>query len=167
MRFRTVLLSLLFVATFSSYAQADRWKVERFNADRIRVNIMTGVGWYNDVGVGFRLEIPILANLVKGVPNDLRASVGGELRWFYHPKYDGFGGYPVAVGQWNFYVTDRWSFFPELGFCGVFAPERKRFWGSFIAPFAGGGARYTFNRHGTAVVFRLNWPAGIQLGVSF
>ena len=150
----------------SSGSGSSRIKVERFDRATVRFDALFGVGWYNDVGPGFRLEVPLIRNLAKGIPNELYASAGVELRWFYHRDYEGFGVYPVAVGQWDFHLTDRWTVFPEAGFTGVFAPHRKRFWGAAIAPYAGGGVRYYFGER-MAFVMRMSWPIGFQIGMTF
>jgi hypothetical protein len=149
-----------------SKSGSSKIKVERFDRATVRFDALFGVGWYNDVGPGFRLEVPLIRNLAKGIPNELYASAGVELRWFYHRDYEGFGVYPVAVGQWDFHLSDRWTVFPEAGFAGVFAPYRKRFWGAPIAPYAGGGVRYYFGER-MAFVMRMSWPIGFQIGMTF
>lgn len=159
-------LVVLLAALVPTAASADPPKLERFRRDTIRVDALFGVGWYSEFGPGVRVEVPLIRNLARGVPNELYASAGAELRWFYHPKYDGFGVYPVGVGQWDFHLSDRWTVFPEAGLIGVFAPHRDRFWRAPIAPYAGGGARYYFGER-MAFVMRMSWPVGFQAGITF
>ena len=140
--------------------------MEHFDRTTIRFDAMFGIGWYSDVGPGFRVEFPIVRNLVRGIQNELYISAGMELRWFYHPIHDGFGVYPIGVGQWDFHVGDRWVFFPELGMTGIFAPDRRRFWRPVLAPYFGGGFRYYFGSR-TAIVVRTSWPVGFQVGITF
>ena len=160
-----VILAAL-AATNPANAQGRGPRVERFDRTNIRFDAMLGVGWYQSVGPGFRVEFPLIRNLTRGMQNELYVSAGGELRWFFHHKYDGFGAYPVGTAQWDFHVSRDWVVFPELGMVGIFAPHRDRFWRAPIAPFVGGGARYYFGER-TAVVFRLNWPVGAQVGITF
>ncbi|MCA9581460.1 MAG: hypothetical protein KC416_06675 [Myxococcales bacterium] len=155
---------VLFLCGLSGRVEAQ--KLQKFDRSLLIFEAHGAVGWYGEIGGGFRVEIPVILDIAKGVDDDLRASVGGDFRWFFHPRQDGFGGYPVAAAQWNFYVNPRWSFFPEAGLAGVFAPDRKYFWRSFIAPLGGVGARYHFASR-NALVMRINWPTGFQAGVTF
>jgi len=132
----------------------------------VRFDVHLDVGWYKDIGAGFRIDIPIVPEgLLLEANDDLSLSLGAEIFWFYGAS-DGLGVFPIIALQWNFYVGDRWSVFPELGAALLFAPNRNRFWRTFIAPFVGLGARYHFNER-NALLLRVNWPAGLQIGLTF
>lgn len=66
---------------------------------------------------------------------------------------------PVGV-QWNFFVTRRFSAFPEAGF--VLHADRGGVLPDF---FAAAGARYLFGDR-TAVTFRIGYPF-VSVGISF
>jgi len=135
--------------------------------DSVTFDAHVDLGWYSSFGVGFRADITIVPNgIIDEVDDDLAISPGAELFWFYHDDYDGVGLIPLVALQWNFYVSDDWSVFPELGVALLFAPNRNRFWRTFVAPFLGFGARYHFNER-NALLLRLSWPAGLQVGITF
>ena len=78
--------------------------------------------WNDDgVGVGIRLSIPVLANgPIPSINNNL--AIGFGLDWAH---FDGCGPYGDVCGsdsfifplvvQWNFFITNWLSLFPELG----------------------------------------------------
>ena len=132
----------------------------------VRFEIHGDFGWYGGVGVGARLEFSVAHDVVRGVGNDIALSFGAELFYFYNPNYSGIGVYPIAAAQWNFYVSRRVSLFPELGVAFLFGPYRERYWGTFIAPYLGLGLRFHFNDR-NALLVRVSWPAGLQLGITF
>ena len=143
--------------------------------DSVRFDAHLSLGWYSGVGAGFRADIPIVSKgLVRGVSDDLSLTVGADLLYFYHRyyKHHGYDGvervgfYPLVGVQWNFYVKD-WSFFPELGLVFLLGANHDRFWDNGIAsPFLGIGARYHFNPS-NALLLRISWPAGFQVGITF
>lgn len=132
----------------------------------VRFDIHGSFGWYDDFGVGFRADIPIVpTGIVDGVNDDLAISLGAEALYWYHGK-TGFGVWPMALLQWNFYLSEKWSIFPEVGVVLMFGPDRNRYWRTFAAPIAMFGARYHFNRR-NALLLRVGWPAGLQVGITF
>ncbi len=132
----------------------------------VRFDAHLDLGWYYNFGVGFRVDIPIVpGGIVDGADDDLRISPGAELFWFYRRNHDGFGVIPLVALQWNFYIDD-WSVFPELGIAFWWGPDRDYYWRSFAAPFLGIGARYHFSAR-NALLMRINWPAGFQIGITF
>jgi hypothetical protein len=125
------------------------------------------LGWYDATGVGIRVDLPIApTGILDTAEDDLRVSVGAELLWFYHSSYSGAGTFPTVALQWTFYLTPQWSIFPELGAAFLFAPRRERFWRTFAAPLLGFGARYHFSAR-NAFLIRVDWPIGLQAGVTF
>ena len=125
------------------------------------------LGYYEEFGGGVRAEFAVVPNgIISGIEDSIYITAGADFLWFYHPIHDGFGVYPVGAGQWNFHPSENWSFFPEIGIAGVFAPNRKRYWGAPVAPYVAGGARYHFAER-LAVIFRVGWPTGAQIGLVF
>jgi hypothetical protein len=132
----------------------------------IRVELHLDFNWYNAVGAGARIEFPIAPyGILRGVDDEIALSVGAEFFYFYTPASQGLGVYPIVALQWNFYI-DRISLFPELGVAFLFGPTRDAYWATFIAPFVGFGIRFHFTPR-NALIARVSWPAGLQLGITF
>ena len=94
-------------------------------------------------------------------------SVGAEVMYLYfQPDGDGFAVYPTVAFQWSFYIGERWSIFPEIGAMFLIAPMRERFFPSFIAPLGAVGVRWHFSEN-NALLFRIGWPCGAQIGLVF
>lgn len=132
----------------------------------VRFDVHLDLGWAAAYGVGFRGDIALAPDgLFDTLDDDLALSLGAEA--FVGPS--AFGIWPLGAMQWNFYFARRWSVFPELGivvFTGgkeQHAPAKPF---AVVAPFLSAGARYHFSaRH--ALLFRVNWPAGLQVGLTF
>ncbi len=133
-----------------------------------RVEVHLDFGWYSAAGAGVRFEFPLAPRgILDGVDDEIALSVGAELFYFYWADaVVGLGVYPIVALQWNFYVGSNVSLFPELGVAFLFGPSRDRYWGAWAAPFFGLGLRVHFNAR-NALLFRVSWPAGLQLGVTF
>jgi len=81
-----------------------------------------GPYWRDDgIGVGLRASVPVLDNgPIKNFPNNL--AIGFGLDWVHFDDCGGYGGdcgadsflVPVVL-QWNFWLTDWLSLFPEFG----------------------------------------------------
>ena len=139
---------------------------ERHRFSNIRFELHGDFNWYGAVGLGGRLEFPVAPyGLLDGVDDELALSFGAEVFFFYNPGNPGFGVYPIAAVQWNFYLGQV-SLFPELGVAFLFGPNREAYWGTFIAPYFGVGLRIHFTDR-NALLFRVSWPAGLQVGVTF
>lgn len=116
------------------------------------------LGFHGDVGVGFRVDIPILAQgLLDTVNDELAVSPGAELL---------FGGNDIAIGvpvalQWNFYLTRDWSVFPELGLALFFDDDHAH-----LHLLVALGGRYHMSAR-NALFLRIGWPLGLQFGVTF
>jgi hypothetical protein len=162
-----LIASLLWVGVSLQPGNAQAQNYEG-GIDSVRWDAHLSLGWYSNVGAGFRADIPaVKGGLVNGVADDLSISVGAELLYFTERNYDGFGIWPLVAAQWNFYVHENWSVFPELGIAFWFGPDRDHYWGNgFAAPFLGVGGRYHFSAR-NALLVRINWPAGLQVGINF
>ncbi len=133
----------------------------------VRFDLHGSFGWYADFGLGFRVDIPIVPDgILDGVNDDLALSLGAEALYFYHPNATGIGVWPLLLMQWNFYLNDRWSIFPEVGLAFLFGPDRNRYWQTFAAPIGMFGVRYRFSTR-NALLLRVGWPAGAQIGITF
>jgi len=136
--------------------------------ESVRFDLHAGFTYYLAAGLGLRLDLPVVPEgLIVGTDEDVRIGLGVEAFWFFDEP-GGIAIWPLLAFQWNFYLNERWSIFPELGGILMFMDkdERGKFWKTFIAPLAGFGVRYHFNEH-NALLFRLNWPAGLQIGLTF
>ncbi len=113
------------------------------------------------------------------VDDELVLSPGAEfLFWDYYGRdhTSNVGIAPLVALQWNFYVSDKWSVFPELGVAMMFGDywHHKHSHNDpgndhghvYVDPFLGGGARYHFSAR-NALLLRINWPAGLQIGITF
>ncbi len=116
------------------------------------------LGFHGDVGVGFRIDIPLVPQgLLDTVNDELAVSPGAELL---------FGGNDVAIGvpvalQWNFYLTRDWSVFPELGLALFFHDDHAD-----LDLLVALGGRYHMSAR-NALFLRIGWPLGLQFGVTF
>lgn len=138
----------------------------------VRVDVHADLGGYGSFGAGFRLDVPILREgFIQNTDDELAISLGldGYFLSFYHDYYDG-GPYliPSVVLQWNFYIGDDWSVFPEAGLSlWVGDPDYLRHGnGLYAAPNLGIGVRYHFSRR-NALLARISTPTGLQLGLTF
>jgi hypothetical protein len=73
-------------------------------------------------------------------------------------------GVPIAL-QWNFYINQVWSVFPELGLALLFGEHHRKNDVAVDFLLAVGG-RYHFSSR-NALVLRIGWPIGLQFGVTF
>lgn len=140
--------------------------------DGVRIDVHADLGNYGGFGVGIRGDIPIVSNgIIEGINDEIAISPGVEVFFVnaYPGAYNG-GPYvmPVAMLQWNFYVTDRWSVFPEAGVAmyvgdNDYLPGNSGVYATAATAF---GARYHFNNR-NALLLRAGWPAGLQVGMTF
>ncbi len=133
-----------------------------------RFDLHVDFGWRQAYGVGGRLEFPIVPEgLLERADDDLTLSLGAEV--FFPENRYGASVWPLGALQWNFYLSDRWSVFPELGVVGFAGDDHHHDFvhtGPIIAPFLGFGARLHISPR-AALLARVSWPAGFQLGVAF
>ena len=173
--------SLAIGALAPSSADAQRRGRRASHADSVRFDVHLDLGWYGGLGAGFRVDVPIVPDgMIEGnVDDELVLSPGAEfLFWDYYGRdhTSNVGIAPLVALQWNFYVSDKWSVFPELGVAMMFGDywHHKHSHNDpgndhghvYVDPFLGGGARYHFSAR-NALLLRINWPAGLQIGITF
>ena len=135
--------------------------------DGVVIDAHVALTWHSATGIGFRVDVPIVPDgLVDGVDDDLRISPGLDLLWFFYPGHSGFGAYPILPLQWNFYLDPEWSVGGEVGMTFLFAPDRDRYWRYFAGPYLGALARWHFAQR-NALLLRLSWPGGLDIGITF
>lgn len=172
MRTTKLWLGLAMITFALSTGYTSNAEAQANHIDGARIDVHLDLAWYAAFGLGFRVDIPIVEDgLIDSVDDELAISPGAELfffRWRHRDGYDdGYAAlWPLIALQWNFYLDD-WSLFPELGLVFVVWDD---YWddrhGGFIYPFLGLGARYHFNSR-NALLMRINWPAGFQIGITF
>jgi hypothetical protein len=135
--------------------------------DSLRFDAHFMVGYYAEVGLGVRLDIPVVSKgLIDGPDDDLSITLGAEVMYIYWSGFEGIGVYPILGLQWNFYISESWSIFPEFGVTLLFSSNRDQWTESFIWPHAMLGLRWHFSERNSLFV-RAGWPHGVQLGVTF
>jgi hypothetical protein len=148
--------------------------------------ILAWPGWYGGfdyygffgIGGGARFSVPICKNcFIPKINNNVAISFGADLAIFpfyntatanYAPT---FLYLPIAM-QWNFFLSQKWSIGPAIGFSpvvGVFYDYNAcgggcRNW--FFAPLFEVAARYHFTDRVT-LTMRLGFPEFFNIGVSF
>jgi len=128
----------------------------------VRPEVHLDLGFHGDIGFGARLDIPIVPDgLLMSAKDDLAISPGVDLL-FDHG--DVWVGVPIAL-QWNFYINQEWSVFPELGLALLFGDNHHHNDVAVDFLLAVGG-RYHFNSR-NALVLRIGWPIGLQFGITF
>jgi hypothetical protein len=139
----------------------------------VRGDVHGSVSSFGVFGTGARAEFPIVPNgLVGGAYDEVALSLGADLFFAeLNPGWynDGLYVVPIAALQWNFYVSDHWSIFPEAGVAFLLDPD-DRGWnghdGVYVAPNLGFGARYHFASR-NALLLRASTPGGVQVGLTF
>ena len=140
---------------------------------------------YNGIGVGARFSIPLAGPaFISKINDSVAISFGGDLFRSYANIKRGDGAtvtywslfLPVAL-QWNFWLTDKWSAFAEPGvvvrwaFGGCTPADgcKNPAWlgGAPAFPGLAVGARYHFSGGTPALTFRVGFPTGLAVGVSF
>lgn len=140
--------------------------------DGVRPEVHLGIGWGAELGLGARLDIPIVPRgfIDSGdVHDELALSPGADV-FFDAGGDDEIGVAALLAVQWNFYVHPEWSVFPELGLALIFG-DHDRGRGNDdddvrLRPFLAAGGRYHWSRR-NALVLRLGFPLGLQVGVTF
>ena len=185
-------LAALATLVAASDADAQRRRGPRFSQGRaidgVRIDVHGTLAWYGGLGGGLRVDIPIVPNgFIEGIHDELAISFGGEIffwAWYacnrrncgdgyWDYRHDGVAVMPLGAAQWNFYLNESWSLFPELGFAAWLfwhdhdggGPDDTH--GHFRAsPLISFGARWHFTER-NALLFRATWPVGFQFGITF
>jgi hypothetical protein len=168
------LAALVLVAVPSAAMAQDHHGPDHNQIVGVRGDIHGSLDRWGVIGVGARADIPLVSDgFIQGnVHDELALSLGADLLLSpVDPYYYGGGAYliPIAALQWNFYLGDRWSIFPELGlaFHIGFDDYSWNGHGSLYAePDLGFGARYHFSAR-NALLLRLSSPGGFQVGITF
>ncbi len=180
--------ALLTLAASPAEAQ-PRGAISQNGIDGVRLEVHGVVGWYHAFGAGMRVEIPLLkTGFTDKLDDEFALSFGGDVGFFpwggsrydsreWNRRYDNWGHWygdwafwGVVTANWNIYVGDKWSFFPELGLTisvhDCWDRDFRREVCVTAAPVGGVGARYHFSQR-VALVARVNWPVGLQVGLTF
>ena len=136
----------------------------------LRLDVHGDFGWYHSFGAGVRFDIPIVRDgftRSSSVKDDLSISPGVELFSAYGP-YSGMGVIPMVMVQWNLYFAHKFSFFLEAGIAMLLAPSgwSHHYYDNVIAPVGQLGFRWHFS-DAMALLIRVGWPAGTQIGIAF
>ena len=185
-----VITFLLALATLGLAADAEaQRRGPRFRQGRaidgVRFEVHGTAAWYESLGAGMRVEFAIVPDgFIDRVHDELAISLGGEVFfWAWHGghygrhghwdlHHDGVGFMPLGAAQWNFYINERFSLFPELGFAMFIYSHRHdrndlddhaHLRGYPLASF---GARWHFTDR-NALVVRATFPVGFQFGITF
>ena len=132
----------------------------------VRPEAHVNLGYHADLGIGVRIDIPIVPEgLLLNARDDLAISPGFDLLF---DDGDLWIGIPVAL-QWNFYLSGEWSLFPEIGFAlllGEHHRGRGRDHDLGVDFLLAVGGRWHFSER-NALVLRVGWPIGVQFGITF
>ncbi|MGD8861134.1 MAG: hypothetical protein PVI30_14095 [Myxococcales bacterium] len=175
---RTILTFGLLVTALATLLPSAVAAQSNIKIRGVRPEVHGTIGWHGAIGVGARADIPVVPDgFIRGVDDEFVLSPGGELLIdldddFDNDQFDGDDDLYIAgvfAPQWNFYVSPEWSLFPELGLTLIFGDfdrgrdddleMRLRLLFSL-------GARYHFSSR-NALLMRLTWPYGLQVGVTF
>lgn len=155
--------TLLLLAA-SALALGLAWPaVTRAQIEGVRPEVHLDLGFHADLGFGARLDIPIVPDgLLMSARDDLAISPGVDLLF---DDGEVWVGVPIAL-QWNFYVHQEWSVFPEAGLALLVGHHHRDHDGLAVDFLLAIGGRYHFNAR-NALVLRIGWPIGVQFGVTF
>jgi hypothetical protein len=161
--FQTFLLAAVSLTAASARAQTAQ------GIEVVRPELHLDIDWHGHPGVGGRIDIAVVPDgFIDSVHDELALSPGFDLLFVDHGPDDDHLAFavPFAV-QWNFYVGD-WSLFPELGLALVTDHhhgnrDHDHLHLHFLFSL---GARYHFTGR-NALLMRLNWPTGLQIGITF
>lgn len=177
----SLVLACAFGLLFVGEAAADQGD---FRIRGVRPEVHLSVGGRGDLGVGFRIDIPIVPEgFLRRGRDDFALSPGMDLQFYdfdrhdddfdrgrpgrdYRRDGDGVIVIPQLAAQWNFYFPRHaWSIFPEAGLAIVIGD-----WDGHddvrVEPLIAFGARKHFGGR-TALVLRGGWPSGFQIGLAF
>lgn len=140
----------------------------------VRGEVHGTVSPFSVFGVGARVEFALVPDGFIGgdVHDELALSVGADAFFAeLNPDYYSGGAYfvPIAALQWNFYIGDDWSIFPEAGVVFYVAADGNGWNGHesiYLGPDLGIGFRYHFASR-NALLVRASSPGGLQVGLTF
>lgn len=146
----------------------------------LRPEVHAGVGFHGFLSAGFDLEFALVPDgFLRRMDDELALAAGFDLLFFDFAQDPddprGVGFAPNVTAQWNFYLSEKWSVFPEAGFTVLFLTEgahryyRRHGRGgrrAYVDAVAGVGARMHMGQR-FALVFRVGYPFGAQIGLNF
>jgi len=154
----------------------------RTHIQGVRFDVHATLGWWWAFGAGFRVDIPIVPDgFIDSMDDEFAITFGGDAQ-FVNWSNGGCGGrgrygcwgdwsvWPEVAAQWNFYLTPKWSIFPELGLAiGIHDCDRGPQNDVCVtaAPLVSFGARYHFAPPRVALLLRVSFPFGFQVGLNF
>lgn len=184
---RLALISSIALASFAAplaapaVAHAEHEIRTPFTGTRpFQLDIHGGLLWYGyGVGSGVRFGIPLMHNgFIDSIDNAVYLNFGADFyfvddtNWGDGNHHYGFGfGIPVTL-HWEFYFSDTWSAFAELGFQAYFPPgmwdgsPRGGFWvdaGAWIIGQVGGTLHFN---EAIGLTLRVGNPY-VALGLTF
>lgn len=180
--FLSIVLAIVLHATPTAMAHDSHVGPDHNQIHGLRVDLHGNLDGWGMLGGGARFEFAIVPNGFIGgnVHDEFALSFGADL--LAAPTYmfgwSGYGGgayvAPIAAAQWNFYLGDRWSVFPEAGLAvhvgldhgGWYDKNGHTYGWVYAMPDVGIGARYHFNGS-VALLMRISTPGGLQVGVVF
>ncbi|MEM6954225.1 MAG: hypothetical protein AAF645_01015 [Myxococcota bacterium] len=177
---RLCVLSIGFVLAIVVAPVADAQQGGR-HVGGLRPEVHGNLGLHGFLGVGVELEFAIAPQGMLSRVDDEVTLVPGFDFLFAEFEDDDNDDTEVAfvphfAGRWNFYLSSKWSFFPELGIAFMVATNDRdgddRFYRGgrarnvYVDPLVAFGARW----HGAdrfAVTMRIGYPFGAQVGLAF
>jgi hypothetical protein len=129
----------------------------------VRVGAHGSLNWEGELGVGGRVDIPLIEKgVLFSTRDEFSISVGMDVVFVAFEGTDPRTFWPTATVQWTLGLTDHFSFYPELGLAGSIESDG---WDG-VYPNIGFGGRYHLWRS-VAITGRLGWPMAISLGACF
>jgi hypothetical protein len=131
----------------------------------VRLDGHASLTWDGFFGVGARVDIPIMKGLSYSSRDEFAISAGADVIFVAFEGSHPLEVWPTAVVQWSLGVSDKFSFYPELGIAAKVTGKVANRWQG-VFPNVGFGGRYTLYRS-VALTGRLGWPMAISLGATF
>ncbi len=130
----------------------------------VRLDGHASLTWDGYFGLGARLDIPVMEEgLAYSSRDELAISLGVDVIFVSFDKTDEpLQVWPTATLQWSLGVSERFTFYPELGL----AAQIERDGWNGVYPNVGFGGRYSLYRS-VALLARVGWPMAISLGCTF
>lgn len=164
--------AIIWLVTPSSNVEAQAHRIQG-----LRPEVHAGVGFHGFLSAGFDLEFAIVPDgFLRQMDDELALAAGFDLLFFdfYRDPNEprGVGFAPNLTAQWNVYLSDKWSVFPEAGLTLLFVTEGRYYRGYgnnrrvYVDAVVGVGARYHLGPR-VGLVFRVGYPFGAQIGLNF
>ncbi len=128
---RVLLLAVVLVGSAApavAWAQGTSIRVPFSGRRPMQLDVHGGFSHFGlGAAAGVRFGIPIVQNgFVPSINNAVYINFGGDFYWDrWGDRYGPAVGVPVTL-HWEFYFTDRWSAFAELGVNVYFSPAFLR-----------------------------------------